>query len=158
MPDLLIYTDGACSGNPGPGGYGAVLKFGEYEKEIKGGFRSTTNNRMEILAVIEGLRALKKPSKVTVYSDSKYVIDSMTKGWALNWKRKGWMRTSKEKAKNSDLWEQMLDLDGQHDIQWQWVKGHAGDPMNERADTLAVEARDESESHQVDEGFEREVK
>jgi ribonuclease HI len=155
MSKLVIYTDGACSGNPGPGGYGAVLKFGEHEKEIKGGFRSTTNNRMEILAVIEGLKALKKNSQVTVYSDSKYVIDTMTKGWALNWKRKNWMRTAKDKAKNSDLWEQMLELEQLHEVQWKWVKGHAGDPMNERADRLAVEARDEAESHQVDEVFEK---
>lgn len=154
MPEILIYTDGACSGNPGPGGYGAILKYGEHEKEIKGGFRATTNNRMEILAVIEGLKALKKSSEVKVFSDSKYVINAMTKGWALNWKRKNWMRTSKEKAKNSDLWEQMLELDQSHKIKWQWVKGHAGDPMNERADTLAVEARDETTSHQVDEVFE----
>lgn len=158
MSDLLLYTDGACSGNPGPGGYGAILKYGDHEKELKGGFRSTTNNRMEILAIIEGLKALKRPSNLCVYSDSRYVIDTMTKGWALKWQRKGWKKTNKEKAKNSDLWEKMLELDAIHSITWLWVKGHAGDPMNERADDLAVKARNNKKNHQIDKVFEARFK
>ena len=154
MSDLLLYTDGACSGNPGPGGYGAILMFGDKEKELKGGFRSTTNNRMEILAIIKGLEALKRPSELVVFSDSRYVIDTITKGWAINWRKKGWMRTPKEKAKNHDLWEVMLELDKLHTVEWRWVKGHNGDPGNERADELAILARDDSDNYEVDEFFE----
>jgi len=153
-PELLLYSDGACSGNPGPGGYGVILKYGDYEKELKGGFRATTNNRMEILAIIKGLEALKKPSTVRVFSDSRYVIDTMSKGWAKKWKLNNWMNSSKEKAKNQDLWKMMLDLEKLHTIEWCWVKGHAGDPLNERADQLAVEARDDVAIHETDVFFE----
>lgn len=137
---IQIYTDGACSGNPGPGGWGTVLIFGEHRKEMSGGYRNTTNNRMEILAVIRGLEALKEKCKVTVYSDSKYVVDAMTKGWVTRWKANGWKRNKKERAKNVDLWVQMLDLVAKHDVDFQWVKGHAGHPENERCDFLATEA------------------
>ena len=121
-----LYTDGACSGNPGPGGYGAVLKFNGKVKELSGGYRSTTNNRMEILAVIKGLTALREPCNVNVYSDSKYVVDAITQGWVYKWESKGWMRTNKDPALNVDLWEQLLVLLDEHNVEFHWVKGHAG--------------------------------
>ena len=137
---VVIYTDGACSGNPGPGGYGAVLQYGDSSKELSRGFRKTTNNRMELLAVIEGLKALKRPCEVTVFSDSKYIVDAVNKGWARRWQANGWKRNKRERALNPDLWAQLLDLLNTHDVNLQWVKGHAGNPGNERADALAVAA------------------
>ena len=137
---VTIYTDGACIGNPGPGGYGAVLLSGDHRKELSGGFANTTNNRMELLAAIVGLEALKKPSKVTLYSDSRYLVDAIEKGWALKWQANGWMRNKRERAVNPDLWEKLLDLTKQHDVEFRWVRGHAGNKENERCDKLAVAA------------------
>ena len=136
-PDVTIYTDGACIGNPGPGGYGVVLLHGNQKRELSGGRRLTTNNRMEILAAIEGLDALKDPSSVTLYSDSLYLVNAMEKGWAQRWHKNGWMRTKTERAINPDLWEKMLDLCQEHSVKFRWVKGHAGHPLNERCDQLA---------------------
>ena len=134
-----IYTDGACSGNPGPGGWGAILRCGGHVKELCGGEASTTNNRMELTALIEALSALRYPCRVTVYSDSKYVIDALKLGWAKKWKANGWMRSKKEKALNPDLWDKLLALVEQHEVELVWVKGHAGHPENERCDQMAVE-------------------
>ena len=138
MKEVTVFTDGACSGNPGPGGWGAILRFGAYEKELSGGEASTTNNRMELSAVIAGLSALKEPCSVTVVTDSKYVYDGMTKGWAEGWRRRGWRRADGSPALNSDLWERLLDLAAEHDVSFCWVKGHSGHPENERCDRLAV--------------------
>ena len=137
-----IFTDGACSGNPGPGGYGVVLRYGQAVKELSGGEHETTNNRMELTGVIVGLSALKEPCKVTLTTDSKYVVDSITKGWVYGWKKKGWIKSDKKPALNVDLWEQLLPLLEKHDVTFVWVKGHAGHPENERCDRLAVEQRD----------------
>lgn len=142
MPDIVIYTDGACHGNPGPGGYAAILIYGESQKEISGGFKNTTNNRMELMAVIKGLEALKKPSKVTLYSDSQYLVQSMTQGWVQKWQANGWKRNKKDLALNVDLWSQILDLCARHEVSFQWTKGHAGTPENERCDLLANQAAD----------------
>ncbi len=138
MKEVTIFTDGACSGNPGPGGFGTVLRYGEHEKEISGGEKSTTNNRMELSAVIAGLQALKEPCKVTVVTDSKYVSDGITKGWAESWRKKGWKKSDGKPALNPDLWEKLLDLISQHEVKFVWIKGHAGHPENERCDALAV--------------------
>lgn len=136
--EVKIYTDGACSGNPGPGGWGAILVSGNHEKELCGGEKQTTNNRMELTAVISALLALKRPCKVTLYTDSKYIVDAITKGWARKWQKNNWMRTNKDKALNSDLWQQLLDLLEIHQVEFVWVKGHAGHEYNERCDRLAV--------------------
>lgn len=138
MRTVTIYTDGACSGNPGPGGWGAILSYKETEKELSGGAAQTTNNRMELTAVITGLAALKEPCEVTLYSDSRYIIDAIQKGWAKKWQANHWMRNAKEPALNSDLWEQLLGLLERHPVTFVWVKGHAGHPENERCDQLAV--------------------
>lgn len=135
-----LYTDGACSGNPGKGGYGFILKYNGHEKEGACGFKLTTNNRMEILAVIEGLTALRETCNVNLYSDSKYVIDAIQQGWVYRWEANGWMRNKKDKAVNVDLWEQLLVLLDEHNVELHWVKGHAGHPENERCDKLAVSA------------------
>ena len=150
---VIIYTDGACSGNPGPGGYGAVLQYGESSKELSSGFRKTTNNRMELLAVIEGLKALKRPCDVTVFSDSRYIVDAVNKGWAVRWQANGWKRNKREKALNPDLWGELLKLLKTHKVSLQWVKGHAGNPGNERADALAV-AASQGENLAIDEVYE----
>ncbi|MBQ3884956.1 MAG: ribonuclease HI [Ruminococcus sp.] len=142
MKFVEIFTDGACSGNPGPGGYGVVLRYGTKEKELSGGDSSTTNNRMELLGVITGLAALKEPCHVTLTTDSKYVVDSITKGWVYNWKKNNWIKSDKKPALNVDLWEQLLPLLEKHKVTFNWVKGHAGHPENERCDRLAVEQRD----------------
>ena len=134
-----IFTDGACSGNPGPGGYGVVLRYKGVSKELSGGEEQTTNNRMELTAVITGLSALKEPCAVTLYSDSKYIIDAIQKGWAKKWRANGWMRNAKDLALNPDLWEKLLDLLEKHEVTFVWVKGHAGHPENERCDQLAVQ-------------------
>lgn len=137
-----IFTDGACSGNPGPGGYGAILRVGEHVKELSGGEANTTNNRMELMGVIAALSALKYPCDVVLTTDSKYVVDSVTKGWARGWKAKGWIKSDKKPALNVDLWEKLLDLLDVHNVKFVWVKGHAGHPENERCDELAVMERD----------------
>lgn len=135
---VCLYTDGACSGNPGPGGWGAILRLGEYEKRMSGGERETTNNRMELTAVISGLSALKKPCEVNVISDSKYVCDSVTKGWVYAWKKKNWKKSDGKPALNSDLWEELLKLLSTHKVKFTWIKGHAGHPENEMCDKMAV--------------------
>lgn len=150
---VQLYTDGACSGNPGPGGYGAILVYNAHRKEISGGYRETTNNRMEIMAVLKGLELLKESCQVTVYTDSKYVSDAMKLGWVERWKANGWMRNKKEPALNVDLWEEMLELCQKHDVRFEWVKGHAGHPENERCDKLATEAL-KQDSLPIDEGRE----
>lgn len=138
MKEVTLYTDGACSGNPGKGGWGAILIYKDYKKEMSGGEVETTNNKMELTAAIEGLRALKEPCRVKLYSDSKYLIDGITKGWARSWRQKGWKKSDGKPALNVDLWEQILELDEYHEIEYIWVKGHAGNPNNERCDRLAV--------------------
>lgn len=138
MKKIEIFTDGACSGNPGPGGYGVILKYKDNVKELWGGEPDTTNNRMELTAVITGLKALKEPCEVDLYSDSKYIIDAVTKGWAVKWKENNWIKSDKKKALNSDLWEQLLELLKIHKVNFFWVKGHAGHAENERCDQLAV--------------------
>mgnify|MGYP002574288900 FL=1 len=137
-----IFTDGACSGNPGPGGYGVILRFGEHTKELSGGEHETTNNRMELTGVITGLSALKEPREGTLTTDSKYVVDSITKGWVYGWQKKGWIKSDKKPALNVDLWKQLLPLLEKHKVNFVWVKGHAGHPENERCDQLAVIQRD----------------
>ena len=138
MKTVTLYTDGACSGNPGPGGWGCILEWNGHERELSGGEKSTTNNRMELTAVIRGLSALKEPCAVELYSDSKYVIDALEKGWAWGWKKRGWIKSDKKPALNADLWEQLLTLVSQHQVTYHWVKGHAQNPKNTRCDELAV--------------------
>jgi ribonuclease HI len=133
------FTDGACSGNPGPGGWGVVLRYGKHEKELSGGETETTNQRMELTAAIEALRAIKRPCRVTIYSDSKYVVQGMTE-WIHNWKRNGWKNASKKPVANAELWQELDRLAAKHRVAWRWVKGHAGHPENERADELACQA------------------
>lgn len=136
MSIVQIWTDGACSGNPGPGGWGAVLRYGDAEKELSGAEAATTNNRMELMAAIEALNALKKPANVKLHTDSKYVMDGVTK-WIHGWKKKGWKTADNKPVKNEDLWRALEAAANWHNVEWQWVKGHAGDEMNERADELA---------------------
>ncbi len=140
MKEVYIYTDGACRGNPGPGGWGAVLVYNENRRELSGGFLKTTNNRMEIMGCIAGLKALKEPCSVIVYSDSKYVVNAIALGWAENWRRKRWMRTPNSRAKNADLWQELLQECARHKVDFRWVRGHAGHKENERCDALAVQA------------------
>ncbi len=140
MKHVKIYTDGGCINNPGPGGYGVVLLFDSHRKELSGGYRRTTNNRMEILAAITGLAALKEPCRVTLYSDSQYLVNAMQKGWARRWQADGWKRSNKERAINPDLWERLLELCRIHKVQFEWVRGHAGHSENERCDELATAA------------------
>ncbi len=140
LPQIQIYTDGSCLNNPGAGGYGVVLLWDNYRKELSGGFKRTTNNRMEIFAVIQGLKALKKPSKVTIYTDSQYVVNAITKGWAKKWQKNNWQRNAKEKAKNPDLWQELLQLCSQHQVNFVWVRGHSGNVENECCDRLAFTA------------------
>ena len=137
MKEVIIYTDGACKGNPGPGGYGAVLIYKHHRKEISGGEKQTTNNRMEIMGAIAALETLAMPCKVTLYSDSRYVVDGITKGWAVKWKKNNWMRTKKDPALNSDLWERLLSAITRHEVTFCWVRGHTGQAENERCDQLA---------------------
>ena len=137
MKEVTIYTDGSCSGNPGPGGWGAILMYGGHEKEISGGEPATTNNRMELMAAIRALELLKEPCRVDLYSDSKYVIDALEKGWAKSWQKNGWRRKTGA-ALNPDLWERLLALCEKHQVRLHWVKGHASNPYNNRCDELAV--------------------
>lgn len=138
MKTVTIYTDGACSGNPGPGGWGAILLYGRHKKELSGGERQTTNNRMELLGVIAALEQLKEPCLVELYSDSKYVIDALEKGWAKSWQAKGWRKADKKPALNPDLWERLLELCDTHTVRCHWVKGHAENEYNNRCDEMAV--------------------
>lgn len=138
MKKVEIFTDGACSGNPGPGGWGAILRYREIEKELSGGAAETTNNRMELSAAIAALEALSEPCSVMLCSDSKYLIDAVQKGWVYSWKRNGWVKSNKEKALNVDLWERLLPLLDKHEVEFVWVRGHRGHPENERCDRLAV--------------------
>jgi ribonuclease HI len=150
--NVVIYTDGACTGNPGPGGYGVVLLYDHHRKELSGGFRRTTNNRMEMMAAIVGLQTLNQPCEVTLHSDSKYLVDAMTQGWARKWQANGWKRNKKDYAKNPDLWQQLLDLCNHHQVIFRWVKGHAGHAENERCDQLAV-AASRATNLPVDDGY-----
>ena len=138
MKQVTIYTDGACSGNPGPGGWGAVLLYGEHSRELSGGEAHTTNNRMELTAVIEALSFLKEPCVVELWSDSRYVIDAHSKGWARSWKARGWKKADKKPALNPELWERLLTLTQMHTMHYHWVKGHAENQYNNRCDALAV--------------------
>lgn len=138
MKTVEIYTDGACSGNPGPGGWGAILRYKETEKELSGGAADTTNNRMELTAVIEALALLKESCVVELYSDSKYVIDGLSKGWAMGWQKRGWIKSDKKPALNPDLWERLLALTDRHEMHYHWVKGHAENKKNNRCDQMAV--------------------
>jgi ribonuclease HI len=153
---VTIYTDGACLGNPGPGGYGIVLLYQAHKKELSGGYRKTTNNRMEIMAAIVGLEALKKKCEVKLYSDSEYLVKAMSKGWAKRWQASGWKRNKREKAVNPDLWQKLLQLCEYHEVQFSWVKGHAGTPENIRCDKLAIQAAQQPDLP-VDEGYIKEL-
>ncbi|OPY09558.1 MAG: Ribonuclease HI [Syntrophus sp. PtaB.Bin001] len=156
LKKVTIYTDGACLGNPGPGGYGVVLLYGEQRKELSGGYRLTTNNRMEILAAIKGLEALKSACEVTLYSDSQYLVNAISKGWARRWQANGWKRNSREKALNPDLWERLLKLCARHEVTFVWVRGHANNVENERCDVLSKEAAARSDL-EADPGYSPEV-
>ncbi len=152
LKEIELFTDGACSGNPGKGGYGVVLKYKGHTKELSRGFSLTTNNRMEIMAVIAGLEALNETCNVSVYSDSKYVVDAINEGWVYKWELNGWMRNKKDPAVNVDLWERLLVLLDEHNVEFNWVKGHAGHPENERCDKLAVSAAS-GENLEEDDGY-----
>lgn len=154
LKHVLIFTDGGCLGNPGPGGYGVVLQYGEKRREISGGFRQTTNNRMEIMAAIVGLEALRYRCAVTIYTDSQYVAESIMKGWAARWRANNWKRNAKDRALNPDLWERLLDLCAQHDVRFEWLRGHAGHKENEYCDHLAVSAA-QVQDLPADEGYDR---
>ncbi len=139
MPKTVtIYTDGACSGNPGPGGWGAILRYGEHEKELSGGHPETTNNRMELTAVIRALEALKEPCRVELYTDSRYIVDAIEKGWLYSWQKNGWRKADKKPALNVDLWQRILELFATHEVNLHWVRGHADNEYNNRCDALAV--------------------
>jgi ribonuclease HI len=153
LKDVTIYTDGACSGNPGPGGYGVVLFYGDFKKEKCGGFRKTTNNRMEIMAAIVGLESLKEKCHVTVHSDSEYLVKTMSEGWAKRWKDNNWKRNNKDKATNIDLWDKLLKLCELHEVEFKWVKGHDSHTENNRCDQIAVKAMNMPDL-QVDTGYE----
>lgn len=140
MKNVEIFTDGACSGNPGPGGWGSILRYMGHEKELSGGEASTTNNRMELTAVIEALKSLKEPCKVTLTTDSQYVCNGINKGWAVKWRSSGWIKSDKTKVKNPEMWDELLSLTEKHDVTFVWVRGHNGHPENERCDRLAVAA------------------
>ena len=146
MKRIEMFTDGACSGNPGPGGWGTILRYNGVEKELSGGEAQTTNNRMELTAVIRGLEALKEKCSVIVTTDSRYVADGIVNGWAKSWRAKGWIKSDKKPALNPDLWGRLLDLLDEHEVEIQWIKGHAGHPENERCDRLAVAATEEAKT------------
>ncbi len=152
MKEVTIYTDGACSGNPGRGGYGVILSYMGKRKELSQGFELTTNNRMELLAAITGLEALKEPCSVKLWSDSKYLIDSVNKNWIVSWRKNGWKNSKKEPVKNRELFERLIELMKIHRVEFCWVKGHDGNPENERCDTLAVEAANGA-NLQIDTGY-----
>ena len=145
MKNVTIYTDGACKGNPGAGGYGTILVYNKFEKELSGGFVETTNNRMELTAAIVGLQALNEPCDVTLYSDSKYLVDSVTKEWVYSWKKKGWKKANGKAALNVDLWQKLLELISIHNVEFVWVQGHTGHEYNERCDALAVSSAEKAQ-------------
>lgn len=151
---VTIYSDGACLGNPGRGGYGTLLVYRDARKELSAGYRLTTNNRMELLGAIKGLEALKEPCNVTLYCDSEYVVNGIERGWARRWRANGWMRNREETALNADLWQRLLDLCDRHEVKFVWVRGHAGNSENERCDQLAFAAA-RGATLEVDEGYER---
>lgn len=153
-PHVTIYTDGACSGNPGPGGYGVVLLFGDRRMELSAGYRRTTNNRMELLGVIVALESLKRSCRAAIYSDSQYVVKAINEGWLRNWITRGWRKSNKKPVENIDLWKRLLPFLEKHDVSFHWVKGHADTPENERCDVLAVEASMEGKRG-IDEGYEK---
>lgn len=154
MKEVHIYTDGSSRGNPGPGGYGTVVRYGSHLRELAQGFVKTTNNRMEILSAVAGLEILKEPCRVTVHSDSRYLVDAQSKGWVESWKKRGWRKADKSAVKNVDLWMRLERAADGHRIDWRWVKGHDGHEMNERCDLLATEAADGKRGGLiVDEGF-----
>ncbi len=154
MKEVSIYTDGSSRGNPGPGGYGTIVRYGGHTRELAEGFVKTTNNRMEILAAIAGLEILREPCHVTIFSDSRYLVDAQSKGWIEGWKEKGWRKKDKSAVKNVDLWMRLERASEGHRIEWQWVRGHDGHEMNERCDILATEAADGKRGDPVvDEGF-----
>ena len=150
---VTIYTDGACIGNPGPGGYGVVLMFMKHRRELSRGYRNTTNNRMEVLAAIVGLETLEEPCRVTLFSDSQYLVNAISKGWAQKWQANGWKRNKKERALNPDLWERLLAICERHDVEFEWVRGHAGNKENECCDRLATHAA-ESSATEIDSAYE----
>jgi ribonuclease HI len=152
MKKIAIYADGACSGNPGPGGYGAILQYGESAKQLSQGFIRTTNNRMELRAVIAGLQALKEPCEVTVVTDSQYVVNGITQGWAKSWRANGWRKKDKKPALNPDLWQELLDSCEKHTVRFEWIRGHNGHPQNEMCDEMAVSAY-HREGKIADQGF-----
>ncbi|MBF0519137.1 MAG: ribonuclease HI [Nitrospirae bacterium] len=154
IPDVEIYTDGACVGNPGPGGYAAILKFGDKQKVVTGGYRLTTNNRMEIMAAIAGLSTLKKKCVVSVYSDSRLLVDAMTKGWVQSWIKRGWHKKDGTPTLNPDLWQKLLTLTEKHQVNFQWIRGHIGDTENELCDQLSKKAAKEH-NHIIDEVYEK---
>ncbi len=154
LKQVTLYTDGGCSNNPGPGGYGVVLIYQKKRKELSAGYRKTTNNRMELMACIMGLKALKYPCSVKLYSDSQYVVNGIQKGWARRWKARGWMRTPEEPAENADLWSQLLELCEKHRVELVWVRGHAGNRGNERCDELAKQAAGKLKGQLIDTAYE----
>lgn len=154
MKQVTLYTDGGCINNPGPGGYGVVLLYNSHRRELSGGYRLTTNNRMEILAAICGLAALREPCRVTLFSDSQYLVNAIEKGWARRWQANGWMRNKREKAVNQDLWARLLELCRIHAVTFEWLRGHAGHGENERCDQLATSAARGTDL-EVDEGYEK---
>lgn len=156
MKEVTIHTDGACRGNPGPGGYGVVMVSGRHRLELSAGYRRTTNNRMELLAAIVALEKLNTPCRVTLWSDSRYLIDAMTKGWLRGWKTRGWVTASRQPVKNPDLWRRLEAATAGHDLTWKWLRGHAGHPENERCDQLAV-AASQGRNLPEDSGFERDA-
>lgn len=153
MKEVIIHTDGACRGNPGPGGYGAVLVSGRHRLELAEGYLRTTNNRMELLAAIASFEKLTTPCRVTLWSDSRYLVDAMTKGWLRGWKARGWVTSKREPVKNAELWRRLESATRPHAVEWRWLRGHAGHPENERCDELAV-AASRAPDRKVDEGFE----
>jgi ribonuclease HI len=157
MKEITIYTDGGCLSNPGPGGYGVVLLYGKHRKELSGGYRLTTNNRMELMAAIEALKALKEPCAVKLYSDSRYVVDGISLGWAEKWRSNNWWRTKSEQALNPDLWEQLLLQSEKHQVEFIWVKGHVGNKENERCDALSYQAAEQDNLPQ-DAGYDPDAK
>ncbi|MBZ5498382.1 MAG: ribonuclease HI [Acidobacteriia bacterium] len=152
--EVTIYTDGACLGNPGPGGYGVVLLYGSHRKELSGGFRVTTNNRMEILAAVVALEALKEKCRVILYSDSQYLVNAMQQGWAMRWRANNWRRNKNEMALNPDLWDRLLGCTERHKVEFRWLRGHAGDRENERCDQLAMAAAN-AVNRAIDFGYEK---
>lgn len=152
MKQVTIYTDGGARGNPGPGGFGAILLFGKHQKELNAAYEHTTNNRMELMAAISALELLNEPCAVALHSDSKYLIDAMTKNWLRGWKSRGWIKSDKKSVLNRDLWQRLDSATAGHSITWNWVKGHAGNPLNERCDELVHEAIDGG-NLQVDQGY-----